>query len=77
MLTTEVAGGLDYLPKVDQMKAIGAFRVFYGPKEAVRACQDLCYCPSCRRDRGEPPETSPQASLPACPGCGQRHPPQG
>ena len=77
MPTTEVAGGLDYLSKVDQMKAIGAFQTLYGPKPVVREYRARCHCPACRRERGEPPETSPQSDWSVWPGCGKRHPPQG
>ena len=75
-MANAVKSGLDYLPRVEQMKAIGAFLTLYGPRPVVGAYHQLCHCPACRHERGEPPELGP-IGWPACPGCGKRHPPEG
>lgn len=65
--------GLDYLPQIEQVKLIGAFASCYGPAPVAQDGRERCYCPACRRDRGEPLELRPDWLT--CPGCGQQHPP--
>lgn len=72
---TDYKLGLDYLPRPEQAKLIRAFVLAYGQRPVMTDYQSICHCPSCRARRGEPPETRPD--WPACPGCGQRHPPNG
>ncbi len=74
-MPTEVMDGLDYLPKAEQMKAIGAFQTLYEPKPVVREYGERRHCATCRHERGEPRPDQPD--WPACPGCGKRHPPEG